>query len=38
MTPRTFAHCTQSSITTPDEWKTEVARVRRLGYAYSIEE
>ncbi|AXG98643.1 IclR family transcriptional regulator [Deinococcus wulumuqiensis] len=38
MTPREFAHCTQSSITTADEWKTEVARVRRLGYAYSIEE
>lgn len=38
LTPRVFAHCTQSSITTADEWKTEVARVRRLGYAYSIEE
>lgn len=36
--PRTFAVCTQSSITTPDEWRTEVARVQRLGYAYSIEE
>lgn len=38
LTPKTFEACTQSSITTLDEWKTEVARVRRLGYAYSIEE
>ncbi|GAA5502628.1 hypothetical protein Dxin01_02372 [Deinococcus xinjiangensis] len=38
LTPKTFAACTESSITTIDEWKTEVARVRRLGYAYSIEE
>lgn len=38
LTPRSFSACTQSSITTPDEWRTEVARVRRLGYAYSIEE
>ncbi|MFK7600632.1 IclR family transcriptional regulator [Deinococcus sp. SM5_A1] len=38
ITPKTFAGCTQSSITTPDEWRTEVARVQRLGYAYSIEE
>ncbi|GAA5513779.1 HTH-type transcriptional regulator XynR [Deinococcus carri] len=36
--PRDFAVCTQSSITTPDEWRTELARVRRRGYAYSIEE
>ncbi|WP_034385870.1 IclR family transcriptional regulator [Deinococcus sp. YIM 77859] len=36
--PRAFAACTQSSITTSDEWRTEVARVRRRGYAYSIEE
>lgn len=36
--PREFAVCTQSSITTLDEWRTEVARVRRRGYAYSIEE
>ncbi|MDL2344373.1 IclR family transcriptional regulator [Deinococcus sp. MIMF12] len=36
--PREFAACTQSSITTPDEWRTELARVRRRGYAYSIEE
>ncbi len=36
--PKHFAACTQSSITTPDEWRTEVARVQRLGYAYSIEE
>ena len=38
LTPREFSRCTQNSITTPDEWKTEVGRVRRLGYAYSIEE
>lgn len=38
LTPKTFAHCTQSSITTLDEWKTEVDRVKKLGYAYSIEE
>jgi len=38
LTPKEFTSCTQSSITTQDEWKTEVARVRRLGYAYSIEE
>ena len=38
LTPRSFSACTQSSITTPDEWRTEVARVRKLGYAYSIEE
>ncbi|CAM3575374.1 IclR family transcriptional regulator [Deinococcus frigens] len=38
ITPKTFAPCTQSSITTLDEWHTEVARVGRLGYAYSIEE
>ncbi|EYB68638.1 IclR family transcriptional regulator [Deinococcus phoenicis] len=36
--PREFAVCTVNSITTPDEWRTEVARVRRRGYAYSIEE
>ncbi|ACO46967.1 IclR family transcriptional regulator [Deinococcus deserti] len=36
--PRSFVACTQSSITTMDEWRTEVARVKRLGYAYSIEE
>ena len=36
--PQTFAALTESSITTPDEWRTEVARVRRRGYAYSIEE
>lgn len=36
--PQTFAALTVSSITTPDEWRTEVARVRRRGYAYSIEE
>jgi len=36
--PREFTACTASSITTPDEWRTEVARVRRRGYAYSIEE
>ena len=36
--PREFAACTQSSITTPDEWRTELGRVRRRGYAYSIEE
>lgn len=38
LTPKEFVSCTNSSITTLDEWKTEVARVRRLGYAYSIEE
>ncbi len=38
LTPKTFEPCTQSSITTIDEWHTEVERVRRLGYAYSIEE
>ena len=38
ITPKTFSTCTQSSITTLDEWRTEVARVGRLGYAYSIEE
>ncbi|CAM4229032.1 IclR family transcriptional regulator [Deinococcus marmoris] len=38
ITPRTFSTCTQSSITTLDEWHTEVGRVQRLGYAYSIEE
>ncbi|GGN41589.1 IclR family transcriptional regulator [Deinococcus daejeonensis] len=38
MTPRTFAACTPSSITSQDEWRTEVAKVKRLGYAYSIEE
>ncbi|WP_261663072.1 IclR family transcriptional regulator [Deinococcus sp. Marseille-Q6407] len=36
--PTEFAICTSSSISTADEWETEVARVRRLGYAYSIEE
>ncbi|MBB5234590.1 IclR family transcriptional regulator domain-containing protein [Deinococcus budaensis] len=36
--PQTFAALTDSSITTADEWRTEVARVRRRGYAYSIEE
>lgn len=36
--PTEFAICTPSSISTADEWETEVARVRRLGYAYSIEE
>ncbi|WP_264775349.1 IclR family transcriptional regulator [Deinococcus aetherius] len=36
--PREFSACTVNSITTPDEWRTEVARVRRRGYAYSIEE
>ena len=36
--PQEFAICTASSISTRDEWETEVARVRRLGYAYSIEE
>ena len=36
--PREFAACTDSSITTSDEWRTEVARVRRGAYAYSIEE
>lgn len=36
--PREFAALTVNSITTPDEWRTEVARVRRQGYAYSIEE
>lgn len=36
--PQEFAICTPSSISTADEWETEVARVRRLGYAYSIEE
>lgn len=36
--PKDFTACTQSSITTIDEWHTEVARVRKLGYAYSIEE
>ncbi len=38
ITPKTFTNCTQSSITTIDEWRTEVAKVKRLGYAYSIEE
>lgn len=38
ITPHEFAACTNSSITTLDEWRTEVARVKRLGYAYSIEE
>ncbi|WP_026298646.1 IclR family transcriptional regulator [Deinococcus aquatilis] len=38
ISPRTFSACTDSSITTLDEWRTEVARVRRRGYAYSIEE
>jgi DNA-binding IclR family transcriptional regulator len=38
LTPPRFDACTQSSITTLDEWRTEVARVRRRGYAYSIEE
>lgn len=38
LTPKEFTDCTKSSITTLDEWKTEVARVKRLGYAYSIEE
>lgn len=38
LTPKDFTDCTKSSITTLDEWKTEVARVKRLGYAYSIEE
>ena len=38
ITPRSFEACTPSSITSLDEWKTEVAKVRRLGYAYSIEE
>ncbi len=36
--PKDFTDCTQSSITTRDEWRTEVAKVLRLGYAYSIEE
>lgn len=36
--PQTYSVCTSSSISTPDEWETEVARVRRQGYAYSIEE
>ena len=36
--PAEFSICTASSISTPDEWETEVARVRRQGYAYSIEE
>lgn len=36
--PQAFAALTESSITTPDEWRTELARVRRRGYAYSIEE
>jgi DNA-binding IclR family transcriptional regulator len=36
--PREFAALTESSITTADEWRTELARVRRRGYAYSIEE
>ena len=38
LTPQQFSVCTRSSITTLDEWRTEVARVQRLGYAYSIEE
>ncbi|UBV42658.1 IclR family transcriptional regulator [Deinococcus taeanensis] len=38
ITPRTFSACTSSSITSMDEWRTEVAKVKRLGYAYSIEE
>lgn len=38
LNPATFEACTQSSITTLDEWRTEVARVQQLGYAYSIEE
>ncbi|PNY81536.1 IclR family transcriptional regulator [Deinococcus koreensis] len=38
LTPRSFAACTPSSITSQDEWRTEVAKVRKLGYAYSIEE
>ncbi|MFC6592121.1 IclR family transcriptional regulator [Deinococcus lacus] len=36
--PDTFGICTSSSISTSDEWLTEVERVRRRGYAYSIEE
>lgn len=36
--PREFSALTVSSITTADEWRTELARVRRRGYAYSIEE
>lgn len=36
--PSEFTICTPSSISTEDEWETEVARVRRLGYAHSIEE
>ncbi|WP_412027677.1 IclR family transcriptional regulator [Deinococcus yunweiensis] len=38
ITPRAFATCTPSSITSMDEWRTEVAKVKKLGYAYSIEE
>lgn len=36
--PQHFTECTPNSITTPDEWSTEVARVKELGYARSIEE
>lgn len=36
--PHKFTACTKSSITTYDEWSTEVERVKRRGYAYSIEE
>lgn len=38
LTPKAFAACTPSSITSLDEWRTEVAKVRKQGYAYSIEE
>ncbi|ADY25300.1 transcriptional regulator, IclR family [Deinococcus proteolyticus MRP] len=38
MQPPEFTICTPSSISTADEWETELARVRRRGYAYSIEE
>lgn len=36
--PVAFEACTPNSITTPDEWETEVKRVVQLGYAHSIEE
>lgn len=38
MQPPEFSICTPSSISTADEWETELGRVRRRGYAYSIEE
>ncbi|MDO4262926.1 MAG: IclR family transcriptional regulator [Deinococcus sp.] len=38
MQPPEFTICTPSSISTADEWETELERVRRRGYAYSIEE